>query len=156
MEELNEKIGDLTDQFQRFKDFITQWKEKDVLKILLIDDEPIALKKLELMLTNVGHCDIAVNGIEATEHFVTAIRSGKHYDIITIDIELPDITGLELLQRFCNLEQKNGIQPAKKIMITAHSNADYVVKAKGKCDAFVVKPVRKDSLLSKIKELCPA
>jgi FixJ family two-component response regulator len=75
--------------------------------------------------------------------------------LITIDIELPDITGLELLNRFCQLEQKNGIAPAKKIMVTAHSNVDYVVKAKDKCDAFVVKPLRKATLLDKIKELCP-
>ncbi len=126
------------------------------MKILLIDDEPIALKKLELMLTNVGNCDTAVTGIEATEYFVEAIGNGEYYDLITIDIELPDITGLDLLQRFCQLEQKNGIKPAKKIMVTAHSNVDYVVKARGKCDAFVVKPLRKAALLSKIKELCPA
>ena len=126
------------------------------MKILLIDDEPIALKKMELMLTNVGHCDSAVNGIEATEHFVEAIDSGELYDIITIDIELPDVTGLELLNRFCQLEKKNNIKPAKKIMVTAHSSVDYVVKARGKCDAFMVKPVRKDSFLSKIKELYPA
>lgn len=125
------------------------------MRILLIDDEPIALKKLELMLTNVGACDSAMNGIEATEHFVEAIGNGQPYDLITIDIELPDITGLELLNRFCLLEEKNGITPSKKIMVTAHSNVDYVVKAKDKCDAFVVKPLRKATLLQKIKELCP-
>ena len=125
------------------------------MRILLIDDEPVALTKLELMLTNVGICDTASSGIAATECFVKAINDNQPYDLITIDIELPDITGLELLNRFCQLEQKNGITPAKKIMVTAHSNVDYVVKAKNKCDAFVVKPLRKATLLDKIKELCP-
>ena len=125
------------------------------MRILLIDDEPVALTKLELMLTNVGVCDTAGSGVAATECFVTAINDNRPYDLVTIDIELPDITGLELLDRFCQLEQKNGIAPAKKIMVTAHSNVDYVVKARGKCDAFVVKPLRKATLLAKVNELCP-
>ncbi|PID40888.1 MAG: hypothetical protein CR984_00900 [Proteobacteria bacterium] len=125
------------------------------MRILLIDDEPVALTKLELMLTNVGACDIAGSGIEATELFVKAIGENQPYDLVTIDIELPDITGIDLLNRFCLLEQKNGMQPAKKIMVTAHSKMDYVVKVRDKCDAFVLKPIRKATLLSKIDELCP-
>lgn len=123
------------------------------MRILLIDDEPVALTKLELMLTNVGLCDTAATGVAATEHFVKAINENQPYDLITIDIELPDITGLELLNRFCLLEQENGIAPAKKIMVTAHSKVDYVVKARSKCDAFVVKPLRKLTLLEKINDL---
>jgi len=125
------------------------------MRILLIDDEPIALTKLELMLTNVGVCDTAASGVEATERFVKAIDANRPYELVTIDIELPDITGLDLLHRFLLLEKKNGIAPAKKIMVTAHSNVDYVVKVKDKCDAFVVKPLRKATLLAKIKELFP-
>jgi len=126
------------------------------MHILLIDDEPIALTKLELMLTNAGTCDTAGSGVEATEYFVKAINDNRPYDLVTIDIELPDITGLDLLDRFCELERKNGIAAAKKIMVTAHSNVDFVVKAKDKCDAFVVKPLRKATLLAKIEELCQA
>ena len=125
------------------------------MKILLIDDEPVALTKLELMLTKVGTCDTATSGIAATECFVKAIGENQPYDLVTIDIELPDITGLDLLNRFCQLEKKNAIAPAKKIMVTAHSNVDYVVKALSQCDAFVVKPLRKATLLEKINELCP-
>ena len=126
------------------------------MRILLIDDEPIALAKLELMLTNVGQCDKAADGITATDEFVRAIDENRPYDLVTIDIELPDITGLELLNRFCLLEEKNGIVPAKKIMVTAHSNVDYVVSARGKCDAFVIKPLRKATLLEKIDALMPS
>jgi len=125
-----------------------------MMRILLIDDEPIALTKLELMLTNVGHCDTAVNGVQATEHFVRSINENQPYDLVTIDIELPDITGLDLLNRFCDLEEKNGISPSKKIMVTAHSKVDYVVKSRKKCDAFLVKPIRKATLLEKLQALC--
>jgi YesN/AraC family two-component response regulator len=125
-----------------------------IMKILLIDDEPIALTKLELMLSNVGDCDKAVNGVQATEHFVRSIDENQPYDLVTIDIELPDITGLDLLTRFCELERKNSLPPSKKIMVTAHSKVDYVVKARDKCDAFLVKPLRKATLLEKIQEIC--
>ena len=128
--------------------------ERDIkMKMLLIDDEPIALTKLELMLTNLGTCHTAVNGVQATEHFVQSIEENQPYDLVMIDIELPDVTGLELLNRFCALEQKNGIPPAKKVMVTAHSKVDYVVKARNRCDAFLVKPIRKAMLLEKIQAL---
>lgn len=126
------------------------------MRILLIDDEPVALTTLELMLKeNVGPCDTASSGIDATECFVKAIGDSHPYDLITIDIELPDITGLDLLTRFCKLEQKNGITPAKKIIVTAHSTLDYVIKSRDKCDAFMVKPICKAALLEKINELWP-
>jgi PleD family two-component response regulator len=84
------------------------------MRILLIDDEPIALTKLELMLTNVGVCDTAASGIAATECFIKAIGDNRPYDLITIDIELPDITGLDLLNRFCLLEKKTAFhRPGK-------------------------------------------
>jgi AmiR/NasT family two-component response regulator len=41
-------------------------------------------------------------------------------------------------------------------MITAHSKADYVLKARDKCDAFLVKPLRKKTLLAKLSELLPS
>ncbi len=126
------------------------------MRILLIDDEPVALTKMQLMLTHVGVCDTAASGIEATEHFVKAIGANEPYDLIAIDIELPDITGIDLLDRFCLLERKNGMAPSKKIMVTAHSKVDYVVKARDKCDAFIVKPLRKATLLAKVDELFPA
>ncbi len=126
------------------------------MRILVIDDEPVALTKLELMLKkNVGPCDTAASGIEATEQFVKAIGENQPYDLITIDIDLPDVTGLDLLSRFSALEAKNQITPSKKIMVTTHSNADHVVKARTHCDAYLVKPVRKAALLEKIGNLFP-
>ena len=125
------------------------------MRILIIDDEPIALTKMEMMLKQTGTCDKAANGIEATGLFVKAIGENKPYDLVAFDIELPDITGLDLLSRFSDLEKKNGTPPAKKIMVTAHGKVDYVVKAREQCDAFLVKPVRKDVLLAKIAELLP-
>ncbi|BBO84396.1 response regulator [Desulfosarcina ovata] len=123
------------------------------MRILLIDDEPIALTKLGIMLAKVGTCDKATSGIDATEHFVKAIAENQPYDLVAIDIELPDITGLDLLNRFCQLEGQNSTPPAKKIMVTAHSKVDYVVKAREQCDAFLVKPIRRETLLAKVAEL---
>ena len=124
------------------------------IRIFVIDDEPIALTRLERMVTPAGVCDTTSSGIAATECFVKAVKDNQPYDLITIDIQLPDISGLELLDRFIRLEKDNGIVPAKKIMVAAHSTVDCVVKAKDMCDAYVVKPVRKANLLTKIDELC--
>ena len=83
-----------------------------------------------------------------------AIADGKPYSLVTIDVGLPGIGGLELLRNFHAAEQKGGGWPSKKIMITANSHAETVVEAvKGKCDAYLVKPVEPTVLAEKLKKM---
>lgn len=103
------------------------------LKILIVDDEPYAHKLLEshckkLAFVNViGH---AYNGLEALN-----ILSKEQVDIVLLDIQMPEISGIELLEAI----QKIGV---KVVMTTAFSdhaietyNYDQVVD-------YVLKPIR--------------
>ncbi len=123
------------------------------MRILAIDDEFAALKKLEILLTHYGPCDAATNGRQARELYAKALKQGNPYALITIDIELPDTSGLELLKYFSAIESENSKYAAKKIVVTAHGNPDNVVEAAKYCDGFITKPVKKDVLAQKLKTM---
>ena len=123
------------------------------MRILIIEDEFAALKKMEVLLTRYGHCDTATNGYKARELYTQAIQDGRPYSLITIDIELPDTSGLDLLKYFSSVERKNPGSACRKIMITAHSSANNVVGAAGLCNGFLTKPIKKEVLAKKLKAL---
>ena len=123
------------------------------MRILAIDDEFAALKKMEVMLSDYGRCDAATNGQQARELYAQAIKEGEPYSLITIDIELPDTNGLELLKYFFAVETKNQKLSSKKIMVTAHGNPDNVFDASKYCNGFITKPVKRDVLNEKLSKM---
>src|SRR5512141_2961315 len=70
-------------------------------------------------------------------------------DVLVTDIQMPGMTGLELV------EQVRVTQPALPIiMMTAHASVDYAVSAlRHQVDEFLVKPVAAAELVPKVKEL---
>lgn len=121
-------------------------------KILAIDDEFAALMKMKVLLSKFGQCDVATNGSQATEKISENIKKNKHYDLITIDIGLPDINGIDLLNQIQNLE-KGHFKQSIKLMISASGTTENVIKAlQNHCDGFLVKPVKRETLQNKLAE----
>ncbi|WP_396586227.1 CHASE domain-containing protein [Bermanella sp. R86510] len=64
-------------------------------KILIIEDDVDAAKLLKEMVENAGYsADVCLDGLKA----LTALET-QQYDLITLDLKLPDINGLEIIQR---------------------------------------------------------
>ena len=123
------------------------------MKTLVVDDEFVALTKLTAILSEYGKCDAATNGAQAFELFNKAIIHFQQYDLITIDIEIPEINGLELLKKICSVEKTMKVIPSKKIIISAEGTSDNILRAaQNQCDAFLVKPIMKDAIKLKLKE----
>lgn len=123
------------------------------MRILIIDDEFASLKKMEVLLSRWGFCDGAMNGQEATELYSKAIKEGRPYSLITVDLELPDTSGLELLKIFDGIENMSDKLKSKRIVVTAHGNPDNVLDAAKLCDGFVTKPIRREVLTEKLNGL---
>ncbi|WP_006786848.1 response regulator [Thiorhodospira sibirica] len=63
------------------------------MKILVVDDDPIAAEMIAAILEDAGHVVIQVgNGMEAIE----AIESASAFDLIISDMNMPLISGIEL------------------------------------------------------------
>jgi two-component system chemotaxis response regulator CheY len=124
------------------------------MKCLVVDDEFVALTTLTTLLADVAQCDAATHGQQAIQMFSSAIIRRAPYDLITIDIQMPDMDGFALLKRLREEELLHNATPAKKIMVTASSSAHNVNKAvTNRCDQFLVKPVSKKLLFRKLADL---
>jgi two-component system sensor histidine kinase/response regulator len=117
------------------------------LKILIADDVPQNLEVLELMLNRDGHkVRSANNGLEAWTKFQEEI-----FDVILMDIQMPEVDGLQASRIIRDWEQVQQRPPIPIIALTAS------VLPKDKADAynagmsgFASKPIDKTALYSEI------
>ena len=124
------------------------------MRILVVDDELVARSKMASVLSDYGQVETADCGRQAIERLEAMYAQGVSPDLITIDIEMPDTDGLELLQWLCAVETLKQLTPAIKLMISAHSSYENVKQAaQNKCHGFLVKPVVSKALREKLKEL---
>lgn len=124
------------------------------MNFLVIEDEMTALIKMKALLSAYGEGTGVTNGYQALEQCAAAIKKGTPFNLITIDIGLPKVSGLQVLQAINKLESDHNVAVSKKIMVTASGTKDNLIKAASSgCDGFMVKPVRKDTLEEKMAAL---
>jgi len=126
------------------------------MKILIAEDDFISRKILNKILSPLGEVDIAANGNEALNAVRMAIEANEPYDLICLDIMMPEIDGIMALKKIRQLEAQKGLDPETKskiFMTTAISDKTYVLAAaKANCDGFLVKPITKDRLFDEIRK----
>lgn len=108
------------------------------MKVLVVDDEPLARKRVSRLLDEIGNCEIvgeATNGKEAL------IKSSElNPDLVLLDIRMPDMDGLEAALHFSQLPY-----PPAIIFTTAYS--DHALKAfETNAVDYLLKPIRKERL----------
>ncbi len=80
-------------------------EEKNSSHILLAEDNPINQKLAKMMLTKAGyHVETADTGKKAVDKFITS--SGK-YDLIFMDMQMPEMDGIEATQHIREWEERN-------------------------------------------------
>lgn len=127
------------------------------MKILVIDDNLASRKLLQSYLVDYGTVQTASNGLEAYEAIKLCIESGDRYDLICLDIVMPEMDGRTLLKNIRQLESEYSIsdaQKAKIIMTTAlDDRMDIIESFNEGCEGYIIKPVDKDHLKRVIEQL---
>jgi len=126
------------------------------MKTLIVEDDFTARLTLQRLLSRYGECHIAVNGREAVEAFRVASETGSAYDLVCMDILLPEMDGQDAVRHIRAIEQERGILPAdgaKIIMTTAVDDIKDVMRSfQELCDAYLVKPVNLGHLLKHVRD----
>jgi two-component system chemotaxis response regulator CheY len=130
---------------------------EDKMRILIVEDDNIGATMLKSILSPYGQCDMAVTGTDAVESFSRALKEKKAYSLVCLDIMLPGMDGQSVLKKIREMENQNGIlglDTAKVIMITALGDNTNILEAfRSQCEAYIVKPIRKDKVLEQIRAL---
>ncbi len=115
------------------------------MRILIVDDEFISREKLSLLLAKKGQCDTATSGMQAYEMFCQAFKDKKAYQLITLDFNMPGLSGPEVLQKIREFEKEKGVisrdKWVKVIMVTAKNDAKSVLSSyTSGCEGYLTKP----------------
>lgn len=127
------------------------------MKILIAEDDMISRKFLAKFLSQYGECDVVVDGIEALDAYLIALKEKAAYELICLDIMMPKVDGVKVLKAIRDFERQRGVIPekhAKIIMITALSDTEYVHAAfELGCEAYAAKPIDTEKLIQVMHEL---
>jgi CheY-like chemotaxis protein len=110
-------------------------RRKEVIKILVIEDDPTHLKLARLVLTAAGH---EVSEAEAAEQAFSAIKKEKP-DAILLDLMLPGMDGLALVRKLKDDPETRDISVvAVTAFLDVFTRKDALA---ARCDAYLVKPI---------------
>ncbi len=127
------------------------------LKILLAEDDFATRRVMQRILELRGRCDVAVNGQEAVQAFEEARKASEPYDLVLLDVMMPELDGRTALRRIRQIEQERGVLPGdgcKIVMATALGDAKTVVGSfKDLCDGYLVKPIDGRKLAAELDRL---
>jgi len=118
----------------------------DPYRVIVIDDDPDVANYTKTVLEKRLSC-IVIAMLETSG--LDAALAGFSPDVVVTDIEMPGISGLDLIAQIH--ESKPGLPV---IVMTAHASVDYAVAAlRNKASEFFVKPVNSADLISHVKRL---
>ncbi|HEY1620472.1 MAG TPA: response regulator [Streptosporangiaceae bacterium] len=115
-------------------------------RVLLVEDDPDTARFITHVLRARGGFDVEHESAPAA----ALPRIGpEHWDLIITDIEMPDMTGIELLE---TLRRRAPALPV--VVITAHVTVDNTVGVlRARADEFLEKPLRPDTLVTAVTRL---
>lgn len=152
IEQLIIKLDNSKETF-RLKDYETSEKPENTTilnsnkaNILIIEDNPDNMATIKALLKNKYNFFEAIDGEEAIKTIEIVLP-----DLILLDMSLPKISGMKLLEIFkSNIRSKN----IPIIAVTADAMiGDREIIIKAGCDEYVSKPINKNDLISKINML---
>jgi len=127
------------------------------MRILIAEDDLVSRTFLSRFLQKYGDCDLVVDGIEALDAFLIAVKDKAPYDLICLDIMMPKADGVSTLKAIRDIEKQYGVpaeRRAKVIITTALAEQGAVQAAfRCGCEAYATKPIDAEALTELIAKL---
>lgn len=120
--------------------------------ILLVEDNPAAQHTMQGQLKTLG---CLVELAETGQQALTLLEEENYYDVILLDINLPDISGYDIARSLRALEKQRGTEPMPIVAISAMSDdAHYEQCQASGFDGVLSKPIVLSSLAQSLRSWC--
>jgi CheY-like chemotaxis protein len=118
------------------------------LSVLVAEDNDINALLVRALLHRLGHRPIVVaNGAAAVETFLAATRASTPYDLVLMDVHMPELDGMEATRRIRAAEASLGLPHTRIVALTANAfGEDRDACLAAGMDDFLVKPLERDRL----------
>jgi signal transduction histidine kinase/CheY-like chemotaxis protein len=125
------------------------------LSVLVAEDNEINALLMRSLLTRLGHqAVITTNGEEALESWLAAKSAGAPYDLVLMDIQMPQLDGIETTKRIRAREAGQPGRPTPILALTANTLVEdrYACFEAG-MDGFLIKPLDREKLADALSAL---
>jgi two-component system chemotaxis response regulator CheY len=123
------------------------------VRVLLADDHFLIRQfvRRSLMDAGINHIDMANDGNEAVTLLGTSITENRIYDVVLLDWNMPNLSGIDVL---AYVRSKPQYQNSAVVMFTAESEKNNIMKAiKSGATSYILKPISPADLSKKIREI---
>lgn len=127
------------------------------LSVLVAEDNEINALLMRSLLTRLGHQPlIAASGREAFESWAAAEAAGTPYDLVLMDVQMPDLDGIATTKLIRAREAMRGTARTPILALTANTLlADRRACFDAGMDGFLIKPLERDTLARALDAIVP-
>ncbi len=127
------------------------------MKILITDDNYASRRLLRAFLKDYGECTFATNGQEGVDAFKEACKENEPFQLICMDIMMPEMDGMEALRQIRAAEDELGVaeeSAVKIIMTTALDDRKDIIESFNEgCEGYLIKPVEEAQITKVLIQL---
>ena len=129
-----------------------------MLRILIVEDEPVNREFLLLALREIGECKAVATGEDAVRAHACALAEGRYFDVVFLDILLPGISGLQALEQLRAQEEKHPSRPVRQVpvIITTGLDDDQTASRafiQGQAVSYMTKPFQAAQIAEELQKL---
>ena len=125
------------------------------MKTLIVDDEAISRTILADIMAPLGSITVTARGKTAIELYRQAMEASAPFDLMILDISMPDMDGRQVLRAVRELEKSaSPAGPTKVVVTSARMNRSVIQECIDcGCDDYITKPVSESRLLKRLNSI---
>ena len=116
-----------------------------MLKCLAIDDEPLAIESLALILKKKCSADVQVIATSNSPHLGKSLIKEHHPDLVFLDVEMPGMSGIDLVRSFSN--------PAFQVVFVTAYDAYAIEALRLSAIDYLLKPIEADDIVNVVAKM---
>lgn len=126
---------------------ISMTDDKSKYSILAVDDSDIIISLIQILLEVEGYTFYSASSADEAMDLIQQ----HDLDLVLLDIEMPDVTGVELLQKLNDLDL---LKTTKVVMLTGKTDVEHVNQSlELGAKSYILKPFEHDHLKDRIWEV---